>query len=83
MAHWRGHESGVSGLDFLTMESPKQMFFSCGKDTNVSLWTVSGQLVGSFGIDCWKLDDPCTWRDQEVPQDRPINDDMDDLFQEV
>eukprot|EP00210_Caulerpa_lentillifera_P001429 g1372.t1 len=83
LAHWKAHEDGVSGLDFLEMETETQMIISCSKDTNVCLWTATGRLVGTFGCDTWKLDDPRTWRDHDGPLDRPVEDCMDDIFQEV
>ena len=39
---------------------------SSSLDKDIKLWTPQGALVGVFGIGMWKLDDPLTWKAQEI-----------------
>ncbi len=63
MAHWRAHEQAVSSIDTVLIADRDPLLLTCSTDTRVSLWTTRGGLIGHFGVDVWRLDDPSTWKD--------------------
>ena len=63
VAHWRAHELAVSSIDIVLLADRDPLLLTCSNDTRVSLWTTRGGLVGHFGVDVWRLDDPSTWKD--------------------
>ncbi|XP_006144052.1 EF-hand calcium-binding domain-containing protein 8 isoform X1 [Tupaia chinensis] len=56
---WKGHLDSVA--DILYVES-FQLVISAGQDRNVKAWKLSGDAIGTFGLDIWK-------RLQDTPMD--------------
>lgn len=83
VAHWKAHDDAVSAVDFVSLEDGGCMLLTCSKDTKVALWTMLGGLVGHFGQDSWRIDDPGTWRDPEGKQQRPPTSNLEDIFTKV
>mmetsp|Transcript_13415 Transcript_13415/g.44193 ORF Transcript_13415/g.44193 Transcript_13415/m.44193 type:complete len:870 (+) Transcript_13415:164-2773(+) len=58
---WRAHRRGIASIDF--MESRKLLVVS-SLDTDISLWTLDGLLVGLFGqTKLWSLEQHESWLD--------------------
>lgn len=47
VAQWRAHHGAIGS--FATVANRPHLFLSCGSDHLVSLWTVHGAHVGTFG----------------------------------
>lgn len=60
VAHWRAHDLTITAVDCL--KGQRLLVASC-RDTNVSLWSWEGCLVGILGLHTFRLDDPGTWQD--------------------
>lgn len=59
-AHWLAHEAGIASLDMIP---GRELLLSASRDCNVSVWTLNGGLLGTFGEHGWALEDASTWVD--------------------
>lgn len=67
-SEWSLSDAEVLGLACIHVESSSSsseltsFVMTCGQTRGVYLWTVSGLLVGIFGVSEWLIDDRSTWR---------------------
>ena len=43
-----------------------RFLISSSLDKGVKLWSDRGALVGTFGVGAWRIDDPGSWKEQEI-----------------
>ncbi|XP_076967505.1 EF-hand calcium-binding domain-containing protein 8 isoform X1 [Tamandua tetradactyla] len=70
---WKGHLDSVTDILFVDIF---QLVISASQDWNVKAWKLSGDAVGTFGLNVWRrLQDP--WRDGDVKQEATLADKAD------
>ena len=60
-----------------------QLVLVASKDTNVSMWTLNGGLVGIFGTHAWDLHDCSTWQDPDSNERSLPMAEMENLYLQV
>eukprot|EP00798_Chlamydomonas_sp_ICE-L_P024012 gene24012-9585_t len=79
-AHWRAHKQGINSVNV----APERNLLIVGsKDTNVTIWTMEGGLLGTLGDDVWELDDLRTWKDPDGEERMPPMGEADNLYLQV
>ena len=65
---WRAHQAGISSVRCAKTEvdQGRDLLLIASLDCTVSLWNLSGGLVGVFGKHAWTLSNFATWQDAKV-----------------
>ena len=63
MSWWQAHAGRIATVQVM---GERGLVLAASHDSQVSLWTLHGALVGRFGHHTWRLDDLSTFADPEV-----------------
>ena len=59
---WRAHREAVHSIDSMCKYD---MIVTTSSDACVKVWTTSGRIVGTFGVDQWNIHEPSSWSKAE------------------